>query len=161
MQRSLVLTDPGQKSEARVFSARRPAREDVDLHQTLPPAFADLLAGVLREDAAPLATLFVDADEVLGRRVPARALVVTGDGVLFLEAGETTIQNTAWGVKSLFYPFRQITAVGIGAALLTGRFTLYGPGGTPLFEIALRAQDVDGFAAVAGLIGEQAAAPSG
>ncbi|GEM_PF-5839493 len=133
-----------------------PALVPVDLAEdpspTLPPLFASALAGFMGEGAAPPLTLFVAADEVLGRRTPDRALALTAEGVLFLEAGEVTLGRRPWGVKSLLYPYTQITAVGLGTALLTARFTLHGMGNAPACEIALQSEDVPRFETAARLI---------
>ena len=76
-----------------------------------------------------------------------------------MEAGETVPGNTAWGVKSLLSPYSQITAVGLGVALLTARFTLHGMGNAPACEIALQYEDIPRFGAAARLITERIAAP--
>ena len=128
-----------------------------DLPQELPPLFASALAGFLREDAAPPLALFVASDEVLGERTPDRALALTADGVVFLEAGEVVLGKTAWGVKSLLYPYTKITAVGLGVALLTARFTLHGMGNAPVCEIALQYEDIPRFETAARLISERIA----
>jgi hypothetical protein len=139
-------------------SALRYAREERVLHQELPPLFARQLAGFLREDEEPLATLFVDREEILEERVPARALVLIPEGVLFLEEGEALLGDSRWGVKSVFYPYAQISAVGLGEALLAGRFSLYGAGNAPPCEIPVHAQDLERFQAVARQIAERVAA---
>ena len=126
--------------------------------QELPPLFASALAGFLRENAALPLTLFVASDEVLGERTPDRALALTADGVVFLEAGETVLGRTHWGVKSLLYPYTKITAVGLGTALLTGRFTLHGMGNAPACEIPLQYEDIPRFETAARLISERIAA---
>ena len=128
------------------------------LPQKLPPLFASALAGFLREDAALPLTLFVASDEVLGERTPDRALALTAAGVVFLEAGEVVLGRTHWGVKSLLYPYTQITAVGLGTALLTARFTLHGMGNAPACEIPLQYEDIPRFETAARLIGERIAA---
>ncbi len=125
--------------------------------QPLPPLFASALAGFLREDAAPPLTLFVASDEVLGERTPDRALALTADGVVFLEAGEVVLGKRPWGVKSLLYPYTQITAVGMGTALLTARFTLHGMGNAPACEIPLQYEDIPRFETAARLISERIA----
>ena len=124
----------------------------------LPPLFASALAGFLREDTAPLLSLFVASDEVLGERTPDRALALTAEGVMFMEEGELVLGNRSWGVKSLLYPYSQITAVGLGMALLTARFTLHGMGNAPVCEIALQYEDISRFEAAARLISERIAA---
>lgn len=129
-----------------------------DLAQELPPLFASALAGFLREDAAPPLTLFVASDEVLGKRTPDRALALTADGVVFLEAGEMVLGKRPWGVKSLLYPYTKITAVGLGMALLTARFTLHGMGNAPACEIPLQYEDIPRFETAARLISERIAA---
>jgi hypothetical protein len=126
----------------------------------LPPLFASALAGFLREDAAPPVTLFVASDEILGKRTPDRALALTAAGVVFLEAGEMVLGKRSWGVKSLLYPYPQITAVGLGTALLTARFTLHGMGNAPACEIALPSEAIPRFATAARLISERIAAGS-
>jgi len=128
------------------------------LPQELPPLFASALAGFLGEDAALPLTLFVASDEVLGKRTPDRALALTADGVVFLEAGEMVLGRTHWGVKSLLYPYTKITAVGLGTALLTGRFTLHGMGNAPACEIPLQYEDIPRFETAARLISERIAA---
>ena len=128
------------------------------LPQELPPLFASALAGFLGEDAALPLTLFVASDEVLGKRTPDRALALTSDGVVFLEAGEMVLGRTHWGVKSLLYPYTKITAVGLGTALLTGRFTLHGMGNAPACEIPLQYEDIPRFETAARLISERIAA---
>ena len=142
-----------------VLSAdRTEAPPEGDRPQELPPLFASALAGFLREDAAPPVTLFVASDEVLGKRTPDRALALTADGVVFLEAGEVVLGKRPWGVKSLLYPYAQITAVGMGTALLTARFTLHGMGNAPACEIALQYEDIPRFETAARLISERIAA---
>jgi len=132
-----------------------------DLAPGLPPLFASALAGFVGEGAAPPLTLFVAADEVLGRRTPDRALALTAEGVLFLEAGEMTLGKRPWGGKSLLYPYTQITAVGLGTALLTARFTLHGMGNAPACEIALQSGDVPRFETAARLISARVGAARG
>lgn len=132
--------------------------EDLSLEDPapgLPPLFASALAGFVGDGAPPPLCLFVAADEVLGRRTPDRALALTTAGVLFLEAGELTLGKRPWGVKSLLYPYTQITAVGLGTGLLTARFTLHGMGNAPACEIALQCEDVPRFEAAARLISER------
>jgi hypothetical protein len=131
--------------------------KSLDLHQALPPIFAGRMDGFLQGGVRPLATVWVAGDDNLGKHTPARALVLTEDGVLFMEEGETVLLDKRWGVKSLLYPYSQITAVGTGAALLTGRFTLHGTGNAPPCEITLQWDDLDRFDAVAKLIGEKIA----
>jgi len=130
----------------------------LDLHQELPLLFAERLTGFLGANDEPMASLYVPPEEILNERVPARALVLTESGVLFLEDGEALLGNTSWGVKSLFFPYPQITAVGIGTALLSGRFTLHGTGSAPLCEFTLHSDDVQRFEKAARMIGELIAA---
>ena len=134
------------------------AEPHTDDEAALPPLFASALAGFLREDAPAPITLFVASDEVLGKRTPDRALALTADGVVFLEAGEVVLGKRSWGVKSLLYPYTQITAVGLGMALLTARFTLHGMGNAPACEIALQYEDIPRFETAARLISERIAA---
>jgi len=139
-----------------------PAAAQAETHTgdgaALPPLFASALAGFLREDTAPPLTLFVASDEILGKRTPDRALALTADGVVFLEAGEVVLGKRSWGVKTLLYPYPQITAVGLGTALLTARFTLHGMGNAPACEIALPSEAIPRFATAARLISERIAA---
>ena len=153
-----ISLDRDEEIQSPANSAGRLPKEDrLDLHQTLPPVFARRLEGFLHNGSQPLAAVWVAEDDNLGRHTPARALVLTADGVLFMEAGETVLLEKRWGVKSLLYPYSQITAVGTGAALLMGRFTLHGTGNAPSCEITLQWEDMDRFDAVAKLIGEKIA----
>jgi hypothetical protein len=156
-QNTLINRDEELTSPA-LSAAYSRTEKSLDLHQALPPIFARRLEGYLHDDGQPLAAVWVAGDDNLGKHTPARALVLTEDGVLFMEEGETVLHDKRWGVKSLLYPYSQITAVGTGAALLTGRFTLHGMGNAPPCEIALQWEDMDRFDAVAKLIGEKIAA---
>lgn len=163
MSTALALIAPDETTPTAAPAERHAYDEAAlpgDLPQELPPLFASALAGFLRQDAAPPVTLFVAPDEVLGKQTPARALALTADGVVFLEAGEATLGKTAWGVKSLLYPYTQITAVGLGMALLTARFTLHGMGNAPACEIALQFEDIPRFETAARLISERIAGGS-
>lgn len=161
MSRQYTLVTYDGAPTPSTVAAQRSARAGRDLHQELPPPFAHLRADFLRPNEEPLATLFVDRDELLQERTPARALVLSAEGVLFLEEGEALIGDTRWGARSLFYPYARISAVGLGAALLTARFTLHGAGNAPPCEIPLHARDRERFAAAARLIAEKVAAAGG
>jgi hypothetical protein len=78
-----------------------------------------------------------------------------------MEEGEVALGNTPWGVKSLLYHYSQITAVGLGMALLKAWFTLYGMGNAPMCEIALQHEDIPGFETATRLINERIAANGG
>jgi hypothetical protein len=161
MSRQYTLVTYDGASTPSTASAQSAAREGRDLHQELPPPFARMRAGFLRANEEPLASLFVDRDETPEEQTPARALVLSAEGVLFLEEGEARIGDSRWGVRSLFYPYARISAVGMGEALLTARFTLHGAGNAPPCEIPLPARDRERFAAAARLIAEKAAVAGG
>ncbi len=152
---TLITADAENTSSTAL--AERHHTHSLDLHDELPPLFARSLEGFLGEDHEPLATVFVDSEAVLERHTPARALVLTADGVLFMEAGEAIIGETPWGVNSLFYPYTQISAVGLGSALLMGRFTLHGRGSAPICEISVPSEDLPQFEAVTQWIREKIA----
>ena len=157
MSRRSTLEACDGKSTSPTASAERRQREDVDLHQALPPIFARMLACFLRDGEEPLATLFVPSEEARGQRSPARALVLIADGALFMEESEAVLPDSRRGVKSLFYSYAQITPVEMGAGLPTGRFILHGVGNAPVYEITLPAENRERFQAVARLIGEKVA----
>jgi len=149
----------GRKSQAREPEEENAQGEEPDLHQWLPPVFAQTLERTIGPDQQPLAVLFVPSDRTLEWR-PGRALVLLDDGVLVMEEGESVIINQRWGVKTLFCPYRQVAAVGIGHALLRARFTLYAAGNAPACEIPLHWYDLTSFRAAAALIRERVAALS-
>lgn len=114
------------------------------------------MAAFLSPEEEPLATLFVPSERILDW-IPGRALVLTEDGVLFMEEGESIILDQKWGVRTLFYPYAQIAAIGIGQALLRGRFTLYSAGNAPPCEFRLHWYNLNNFRAAARLIREKVA----
>jgi hypothetical protein len=128
-----------------------PPREEIELHQALPALFNETLTNFLHEGEEPVATLFVPSSRIL-EWTPGRALVLTEDGALFMEEGESIILDRKWGVKTVYYPYSQIASVGMGEALLRGRFTLHANGGSPRCEMTLRWFDVYNFRAATNLI---------
>jgi hypothetical protein len=129
---------------------------ELRLHQWMPQEFTQALDTWLEPAEEPSATLFVPSDRIL-EWIPGRALALINYGALFLEEGESVILNQKWGVKAMFYPYRQISAVGIGHALLRGRFTLYSAGGVPPCEIILPWHNLNNFKAAARMIRLKAA----
>jgi hypothetical protein len=150
----------GGKSQPPSEPEERPPSDELDLRQWLLPEFADTLTAWLGKGAEPLVVLFVPSERIL-EWTPGRALVLTADGVLFMEEGESVILNQKWGVKTVFYPYGQIAAVGIGQALLRGRFTLYAGGSAPPCEIILHWYNLNNFRAAARIIREKVAQATG
>jgi hypothetical protein len=130
-----------------------PPDEEIDINHKLPFLFEESLRFQLNRDERILATLFVPSERLSDADFrPARVLLVTDLGVLFMEEGEDQIANQRWGVHTRFYPYHQIAFLEIGSALLRGRFAIYGTAGQPPTEFILRWYDVNNFRAAMALI---------
>ncbi len=130
-----------------------PPDEEVDLNHKLPFIFEESLKFQLGADEQVLATLFVPSERLSDAEFrPARAMLVTNLGVLFLEEGEDQIANQRWGVHTRFYPYNQIAFLEIGSALLRGRFAINSTTYQPPTEFILRWYDVNNFRAAMALI---------
>ena len=140
----------GSRSKPDTTAEERPPSDDLDLHQWLPQEFSATLAHWLEPDEEPVAVLFVPSERILQWR-PGRALIVLNDGVLILEEGESVVLNQQWGVKGIWIPFQQIAAVGLGHALLRGRFVIHAAG-SPAVEILLPWHNLNNFRAALRLI---------
>jgi hypothetical protein len=137
-------------------SDETPPDEEIDLNHKLPFLFEESLRFQLNTDERVLGTLFVPSERLSDADFrPARALLITDLGLLFMEEGEDQIANQRWGVHTRFYSYNQIAFLEIGNALLRGRFAIYGTAGHPPTELILRWYDVNNFRAAMALIRKQ------
>jgi|YelNatPaOPRAMG01_1025707.scaffolds.fasta_scaffold11634_2 hypothetical protein len=146
----------GKKTIPIETETEQPPDLNLNLSQWMPYEFEETTRQWLPPEETPEATLFIPSTRIL-EWIPSKALVIMRKGVLCLEEGESVILNQKWGVKSLFYPYRQIASVGIGHALLRGRFILQSSGNAPPFEIILPWYQLNNFRAAARMITDKIA----
>ncbi len=141
----------GKKSIPIETETEQPPDTNLNLSQWMPYEFEETTRQWLHTEEIPEATLFIPSTHIL-EWIPSKSIVMIRRGVLCLEEGESVILNQKWGVISLFYPYKQIASVGIGHALLRGRFTLQSAGNAPPFEIILPWYQLNNFRAAARMI---------
>jgi hypothetical protein len=92
--------------------------------EALPPLFREALEDSIIEGERPESVLFIGSERVLGRRLPATALIGLDTCLLKITESEAALADVRWGARTLAVPYYNITAVELGHVLLGGQLRL-------------------------------------